>query len=225
MKNAGIDFGDRFLKEDEESLLEELATEYAALFCVPGQSFPPYESVAREDRLLGDVASSVRDFYARCGLKPKDDLFFGYVKKDKGIETLLQAFSKVREKAAGIIEEVKLIVAGEGEMDHGQDEGLIRDLRYAPLDEAALYVSAADLVVLPYQKRSNSPVVQLAYTFGRPVITTAANNGVVDGKTGFIVERGDSDELAGKIIEIILCSSRAFRMSRYARRLSQTKYS
>jgi len=163
---------------------------------------------------------------AMLGINSRDKiiLFFGYVKKEKGIETLLQAFSKVREEAAGI-EEVKLIIAGEGDMAHSQDEGLIRDLRYVPLDKAALYFSAADVVVLPYQKRANSPIVQLAYTFGRPVITTSANNGVIDGKTGFIVQRGDSDELAGKIIEIILCSSRAFRMSQYARRLSQTKYS
>jgi TorA maturation chaperone TorD len=79
---------------DEEGVIEELATEYASLFCVPGQSSPPYESVAREKRLLGDVASEVRDFYRRCGLKPKKNFMPDHL----GLE--LEAMAHLKEKEA-----------------------------------------------------------------------------------------------------------------------------
>lgn len=68
LKQAGVDFGDEFLKQDEDSLLEDLAVEYARLFIVPGEGISPYESVYLEQRFYGEAAGQVKEFYHQCGL-------------------------------------------------------------------------------------------------------------------------------------------------------------
>jgi len=102
-------------------------------------------------------------------------LFFGYVRQDKGVEILLRAFKMASEK----VSDLKLIIAGKpvGEVqpdiltnELGIDKDVIMDLRYIPLKKAALYFIASDVVILPYQKVCHSPLIQFAYSFGRPVI-------------------------------------------------------
>jgi len=68
LKSAGVDFGDEFLKQNEDSLLEDLAVEYARLFIVPGGGVSPYESVYLEQRVYGEAAGQVKEFYHQCGL-------------------------------------------------------------------------------------------------------------------------------------------------------------
>ena len=61
------------------------------------------------------------------------------------------------------------------------------------------YVAAADLVVLPYRAISQSGVLLLANTFGRPVLATRIGSfpeTIVDGRTGWLVEPGDAGGLA-----------------------------
>ena len=76
--------------------------------------------------------------------------------------------------------------------------------RYIPNEEVGLYFSAADVVVLPYVEATQSAVVQIAYGFHKPVITTSAGGlpeSVEAGRTGLIVEPGDSEALSDAIVE------------------------
>jgi len=64
------------------------------------------------------------------------------------------------------------------------------------------YFVAADLVVLPYVSATQSGIVQIAYNYDRPVVTTDVGGlpeVVQDGRTGFLVPPGDAAALAAAI--------------------------
>jgi glycosyltransferase involved in cell wall biosynthesis len=73
---------------------------------------------------------------------------------------------------------------------------------YVPDGEVGVYFAAADVVVLPYTSATQSGVVQVAYGFGRPVITTAVGGlpeVVRDGVTGLLIPPNDPRALAGAV--------------------------
>lgn len=122
-------------------------------------------------------------------------LFFGFIRKYKGLDLLLEAMADSRVAAA----DIHLIVAGEYYGDRELYEGLIS--RYAlmkrvhlftdfiPNEEVKLYFSAADCVVLPYRSATQSGITQVAYHFEHGMIVTRVGGlpeAVQDGKTGII---------------------------------------
>jgi len=135
-------------------------------------------------------------------------LFFGYIRKYKGLHVLLNAMPKVLEQTP-----VKLLVAGEfydneqGYHDQIQQLGIQEAVTivadYIPNEAVGLYFSAADVVVLPYISASQSGIVQIAYNYNKPVITTNVGGlpeVIAEGKTGFIIASEDSEALAKSII-------------------------
>jgi glycosyltransferase involved in cell wall biosynthesis len=65
------------------------------------------------------------------------------------------------------------------------------------------YFLAADLAVLPYVSATQSGIIQIAYNYNLPVVTTNVGGlpeVVLDGKTGFIVPPEDSPALAGAVV-------------------------
>jgi len=57
--------------------------------------------------------------------------------------------------------------------------------RYIPNEEVGNYFEIADIVVLPYISGSQSGIIQIAYAFNKPVITTNVGGyreAVIDGK-------------------------------------------
>lgn len=111
----------------------------------------------------------------------KDDkviLFFGYIRKYKGLDLLLEAmhFQKIKEK------NIKLLIAGEYygnekfyeeiiEKYHLQNQ-IILHTDFIPNSEVKYYFSAADCVVQPYKTATQSGISQLAYHFETPMIVT-----------------------------------------------------
>lgn len=160
-----------------------------------------------------------KDARKQLNLEPNDNviLFFGYVRKYKGLHILLDAMPKVLEEM-----NIKLLVAGEFYDDEqgyrNQIERLgIKDsvsvfADYIPNEEVGLYYSAADVVVLPYISATQSGIVQIAYNYDTPVITTNVGGlpEVVDeGKTGFIVPSEDVDSLAKSIVHFFKIKNKA----------------
>ena len=75
-------------------------------------------------------------------------------------------------------------------------------LRYIKDEEIEIYFKASDVVVLPYLEFSQSGVLFLAYSFGKPVIAPNIGNfsrDIINGKTGYIFKTGCSDDLSEKI--------------------------
>lgn len=133
----------------------------------------------------------------KLGLDPggKYILFFGFIRRYKGLDIVLKTMADERIQAAGI----KLIVAGEFYDDRNFYEQVIAEYKvqdhihlfteFIPNSEVRYYFSAADLVVQPYRDATQSGITQVAYHFEKPMVVTNVGGlaeVVPDGKVGFV---------------------------------------
>ncbi len=105
-------------------------------------------------------------------------LFFGFIRKYKGLDLLLEAFADDRLRKLPL----KLIVAGEFYEDSKPFLDLIANLKlkeyvilktdFIPEEEVKKYFSAADVIVQPYRSATQSGVTQIAYQFNKSMIVT-----------------------------------------------------
>lgn len=122
-------------------------------------------------------------------------LFFGFIRKYKGLDLLLQACKDLADK------DILLVVAGEFYEDEAVYQALIDSLGirdrvilkndFIPNEEVKYYFSAADVVVQPYRNATQSGVTPLAYHFEKPMIVTnvgALPDYVPNGRTGIVTE-------------------------------------
>jgi len=159
------------------------------------------------DVFAGGPSKSVRESH---GIDDGDPvaLYFGFVRPYKGLQHLIEAMPA----ALARVPDLHLLVVGEfwegreacDEAVRGNglsDRVTIVD-RYVPNEEVAGYFESADLVVLPYVSATGSGIVQMAYAFGKPVLTTRVGSlpeVVDDGSTGILVEPGDPAAIASAI--------------------------
>jgi glycosyltransferase involved in cell wall biosynthesis len=145
----------------------------------------------------------------------KDDiilLFFGYVRKYKGLNVLIDAFKKVNE----IHPETKLLIVGEfydsSEKYHNQIQQLgLNDKikiveRFVANEEVGNYYAVSNLVVLPYLSATQSGVLNISYGFQKPVVVTGVGGlaqDVIEDSTGFICEPDNPVSLKEKIIRYL----------------------
>ena len=143
-------------------------------------------------------------------------LFFGYVRPYKGLAYLLRALPQVLQER-----KVTLVIAGEFYEPKPPYEDLIHALkldahvrvidRYIPNEEVERYFAACDLVICPYVSGSQSGIVQIAYSFQKPVICTRVGglaDAVMDGQTGFLVHPANPSDLARGILAFYQAASR-----------------
>ena len=145
---------------------------------------------------FGEAVNKV-DAIRELGLNPTDKhlLFFGFVRKYKGLDILLKAMSDERLK------EVKLIVAGEFYDDPQEYHALIADLGikeqvilksdFIPSEDVKNYFCAADMVVQTYRTATQSGVTQIGYHFERPMLVTDVGGLaeiIPDEKVGYVTE-------------------------------------
>jgi glycosyltransferase involved in cell wall biosynthesis len=105
-------------------------------------------------------------------------LFFGFIRKYKGLDIALEAMADPRIKDLGI----RLLVAGEFYEDAAPYRELIDKLGIAdrlilrtdfiPDGEVRDYLCAADAVIQPYRNATQSGVTPLAYHFEKPMIVS-----------------------------------------------------
>ena len=136
-------------------------------------------------------------------------LFFGFIRKYKGLDLLFEAMALPAIKNAGI----RLLVAGEFyEEEKGYQEQIdllgIREQLYLRTDfipdsEVKYYLSAADAVIQPYRNATQSGVTPLAYHFEKPMVVTNVGGLpalVPDKKVGLVTEP-DPAAIAGGILQ------------------------
>ncbi len=136
-------------------------------------------------------------------------LFFGLIRAYKGLDLLLEAFSKQQIKDLNL----KLIIAGEFYDKKEKYSALIEKLgiqnsiliedAFIPNSRVPLYMSAADVLVQPYRHATQSGVSPLAMHFNLPMIVTdvgGLKEMVSDGKTGLVVQP-TADGIANGLIE------------------------
>lgn len=134
-------------------------------------------------------------------------LFFGRMIEYKGIGVLFCSLEKVIEE----IPNIKLVMAGRGDLskysefiNHYQNNLEIHN-EWIHDDEIHRYFADVDFVVAPYIDASQSGVVVLSYSYGKPVIVS--NSGglpeqVKEGETGIVIPVGDSKALSNAIISM-----------------------
>lgn len=139
-------------------------------------------------------------------------LFFGFIRKYKGLDLLLNAM-KIIKNSKFNIQNSKLLIAGEFYEDRkaydeqieklGLQESLILHTDFIPDSEVKYYLCAADVVVQPYKNATQSGVTPLAYHFEKPMIVTNVGglpSLVPNNKVGLIAEP-NAESIAEKIID------------------------
>jgi glycosyltransferase involved in cell wall biosynthesis len=174
------------------------------------------------------------------GLSQEDNviLFFGAIKEYKGLDILLNSLSVASMK----INNLGLIIAGMA--GDAETRGLVlqyKDIisklpkeikvifhdKFIPNAEVAKYFIASDVVVLPYRRITHSGIPHIAYSFGRPVIATNVGDFeeiIEEGKSGFVLSVNSQENLSEKITQAFSDRLQLEEMGKYARHLSETKY-
>lgn len=149
----------------------------------------------------------------KLGIGPDEKilLFFGFIRKYKGLDILLDSMKLLYQKSAST--NYKLLIAGEFYEDRkayqeqienlGIKDALILRTDFIPDSEVKYYLCAADVVVQPYRSATQSGVTPLAYHFEKPMIVTNVGglpSLVPDDKVGLIAEP-NAASIASKIIE------------------------
>ena len=141
-------------------------------------------------------------------------LYFGIIRKDKGIETLLAAAARLTE------DDFRLLLAGfPMEYSAGQIEGLIRDaglagkailrLGYVPASDVPVLFGACDVLVLPYARSyrgGSGPLTKGACAYGRAVIATDVSGMgrfVERHALGLVCPPESADELAARMRQFL----------------------
>lgn len=134
----------------------------------------------------------------QLGLNANDKLvlFFGLIRKYKGLDMLLDAFNELKQDKT-----IKLVIAGEFYEDkqpyldliekYQIQEQVILHAKFIANEDVKLYFSAADLVALPYRSATQSGVTQVSFHFEVPTLVTNV------GGLGEIIP----DKVAGYVVE------------------------
>jgi len=158
------------------------------------------------DCYKNDDIPEISKFKSQLGINKDDQviLFFGYVRKYKGLDILLKAFPKILEKFPNTF----LLIVGEFYDNPANYFKLIEKLnitervklinQFVPNEDVAKYYLSSDVVVLPYRSATQSGILNVAYGFNKPVIVTNVGGlaeFVIEGKTGFVIKPDSEDEI------------------------------
>ena len=135
-------------------------------------------------------------------------LFFGRIKKYKGLHVLAEAYKLVSNKTC----KITLTVAGNGNFEEYLNE--FSDLpntrvinKYIPDNEVGQYFDGPNVVtVLPYLDATQSGVIPIAMEYASPIIasdTGGLKEQLNGGKIGLYFQKGNSVELSKIMLSIV----------------------
>ena len=136
-------------------------------------------------------------------------LFFGFVRKYKGLDIMLEVMADKRIQDLG----VKLIVAGEFYDNKEEYIAQINSLNisdyvilrsdFIPEDQVKDYFCASDMITQTYRTATQSGVTQIAYHFEKPMLVTNVGGLaeiVPHNKVGYVCDI-DTKQIADYIVE------------------------
>jgi glycosyltransferase involved in cell wall biosynthesis len=156
-------------------------------------------------------------------------LFFGHIRKYKGLEYLIRAASLVSKE----LPDLKIIIAGEGDLspysrlmtDKSRFEVHNRPI---PDEMVRELFDRSQLLVLPYNEATQSGPLHIAYALGKPVIATkvgALIEAVRHAETGLLVPPKNERALAEAIVALLKDDELRRKMSENAYRLAMKELS
>lgn len=139
-------------------------------------------------------------------------LFFGYIRDYKGLDVLLEAWPTV----AAARPAARLVVAGDPvQLSPSRRRdleawairvGAVCRFDYIPFDEVTRYFAAADVLVMPYRRISQSGVLFLGLSLGLPVVATSVGalpEMLRDGDSALLVPPESASSLAEALIRTL----------------------
>ncbi|MGI8952923.1 MAG: glycosyltransferase [Chitinophagaceae bacterium] len=138
-------------------------------------------------------------------------LFFGFIRKYKGLDILLEAIKILKSRQT---RNIKLLIAGEFYEDRKMYDNLITKLNiqsqlilrtdFIADNEVKYYLSAADFVIQPYRNATQSGVTPLAYHFEKPMLVTNVGGlpGLVPDKKAGLIAEPNAENIADKILSL-----------------------
>ena len=168
---------------------------------------------------------------------PKDKtilLFFGMIKKVKGLEVLLYSLKKVVANNPDVL----LLIAGNPwENDFSIYQKIIDQnnltnhcilhTKFIPYEDVEHYYCASDLVVLPYKKIYQSGVLMMALSYERAALVSdlpPLKEVITDNENGFLFKSEDAESLANKLNEIMADQALLENVRVNGAKLINTKY-
>ena len=164
-------------------------------------------------------------------------LFFGHIRKDKGLDILLRAFQGVIKKKP----QTYLIIAGlplQGESFEnynrliyklGIEQNVLYFIQYIPTEHIPRFFLPADIVCLPYTRVfSQSGVLHLAQGFGKAVVVTNVGGMaevVQHASTGLVVPPKNSHKLQEALLYLLENPYLCRKMGQEALKKSNKEYS
>ncbi len=186
---------------NKDKLVQRLGIPPERIFVVP--------NIKGVERFVAADGARVRARYAAKGFD-KIVLFVGRLEPQKDVATLLRAVPQVVERHPKAL----FLIGGNG----SQEEMLRRLCRellvernvsfagFIPLAETPEYFKACDVFVLPSIWEDLAGVLVEAAASGRPVVATntqGTTERVEDGKTGFIVNPRNPDQIAERVLQLL----------------------
>jgi glycosyltransferase involved in cell wall biosynthesis len=161
-------------------------------------------------------------------------LFFGQIKKVKGLDVLLQAFAELAKQDPSY----HLLIIGKPWKIDGQlvktriSELLIEhrvtlNMSYIKNEDVPKYFVAADLAVLPYLKIYSSGVLLRALDYGTPVIVSDLSpltDIIRDGENGRVFKSGDSENLRSVISDVMALPCQLIKFAKEGKKTIAEKY-
>ena len=197
------------------------------IFIVHHGNYTPFINI-RKDRIQSRVHLNL----------PKDKtilLFFGMIKKEKGLEILLHSFRQIVDTNPNVF----LLIAGKPWKNnfgnyqkiinkHNLAKNIILHIKFIPNEDVEYYYCASDLVVLPYKKIYQSGVLMMALSYGKPVLASdlaPLKEVIIDNETGFLFKSGDVNDLVKKVNIIFSDKENIERVRKNGNKLINKKFS
>ena len=173
------------------------------------------------DQLGGVISRKEARMKLNLDAQAKYLLFFGFIRKYKGLDLLLEALGDQRLAN----QKVNLIVAGESyeSMDeyediikkHQMEDRVILRNDFIPSEEIPAYFCAADLVTQTYRSATQSGITQMALHFNIPALITKVgglDEFLIEGETG-LFSTVDPQNIADQIVRFFNMDATAFEES------------
>lgn len=144
-------------------------------------------------------------------------LFFGFIRKYKGLDILLEAMSILNSRPAvngQQLTDIKLLIAGEFYEDKKLYDDIIKKNKlqshiilrtnFIADSEVKYYLSAADFIIQPYRNATQSGVTPLAYHFEKPMLVTNVGGlpSLVPDKKAGLISEPNAESIVEKILEL-----------------------
>ncbi|MCQ5146251.1 glycosyltransferase family 4 protein [Enterocloster bolteae] len=188
-------------KMNEQKLIRDFRVNKDNIVYIPHGHYMEYaESVTKEESLK------------YLGL-PEDRpiiLFFGQIKKVKGVGILITAMRDVATRypkalcvIAGKVWHDDFSVYQQLIDEYSLNDNIKTDIRFINDNEIKYYFNAADIVALPYLQIYQSGVLLLAYAYEKPIVATTEGEFLTvvrNNETGLLIPAGNSEKLAEALI-------------------------